>query len=115
MAHHVDHVFRDVTGWPFEGGVNPFTMSLVVYPLIVVGLLLSRSGRAGPRFWVSLAGGGALFILAIHVGPAAGDSVEDIPAQYASPLADVTALAILTLLVLALLAHCLYELRRANR
>ena len=112
-AHHVDHVLRGVTGWPLAGGFNPFTMSLIVYPAILAGLLLSRRGRAGPRFWALLAGGGAAFVLAVHVGPAAGDTVSSIPGQYGSPLADVTALAVLGAFFVFLLAHCGYEARRA--
>ena len=113
VAHHVDHVLRGVTGWPLDGGFNPFTLSLFVYPAIGAGWLLSRRGRAGPRFWALLAGGGALFVLAVHVGPAAGDSVATIPDQHASPLADVLALAVLAVFLAALVAHCVHELRRA--
>lgn len=56
IAHHVDHVVRDVTGWPLQGGFNPFSASLFVYPVILAGLLLSRRQRVGPRFWAILAG-----------------------------------------------------------
>lgn len=112
LAHHVDHVFRDVTGWPFEGGFNPFSASLVVYPVIAVGLLLSRRGRVGARFWAVLAGGGAVFVLAVHVGPWAPDSVANIPDQYDSVAADVAALAVVALFVAALVAHCAHEARR---
>jgi len=112
VSHHVDHVLRGVTGWPLAGGFNPFTMSLFAYPAIGVGLLLSRQGRAGPRFWAVLAGGGAAFILAVHIGPAAGDTVADIPDQYGSPIADVAALGVLAAFFAALVWHCLYELRR---
>ena len=115
VAHHVDHVLRDVTGWPLAGGFNPFTMSLFVYPVIALGVVLSKRGRVGPRFWAVLAGGGAAFILAVHVGPAAGDSVADIPDGYASPVADVAALAILATFLVALVAHCVYEARLARR
>ena len=115
VAHHVDHVLRGVTGWPFEGGFNPFSASLFVYPVIGAGLLLARRGRAGPRFWAPLAGGGALFILAVHVGPAAGDSVAAIPDQYDSAVAGIAALVLLGAFVAALAAHFLYEVRLARR
>src|SRR5688572_23265832 len=95
VAHHVDHVIRDVTGWPITDEFNPFSASLFVYPIIVIGLFLSRRRRAGARFWAVLAGGGALFILAVHGGPAAGDSVTAIPDQYGSPVADIAALVVL--------------------
>ena len=69
----------------------------------------------GPCVWAELAGGGALFILAVHVGPVAGDSLAKIPRQYDSVLAGVAALVALALLSCALVAHCLYELRIGAR
>jgi hypothetical protein len=115
IIHHVDHILRDVTGWPLSGGFNPFTMSLFVYPAIAVGVILSYQGRVGPLFWTILAGGGALFILAVHVGPEAGDSVTSIPGQYASPVADIVALVVLAAFFVALVAHCVYEARLMSR
>lgn len=114
LAHHVDHVFRDVTGWPLEGGFNPFSASLLAYPLILTGVVLSRRQRAGARFWTLMAGGGAAFIIAIHLGPAAADSVADIPDQYDSPLATVLSLVVLAAFSAFLVAHCLYEWRRLS-
>lgn len=114
IAHHVDHVVRGVTGWPLGGGFNPFSASLFVYPVILAGLLLSRRRRAGARFWAILAGGAAVFIAAVHVGPAAGDSVTTIPDQHGSTLAGVAALVVLVLFVAALVAHCVHELRRMS-
>lgn len=112
VAHHVDHILRNVTGWPLGGAFNPFSASLFAYPVILVGVLLSRRQRVGAPFWAVLAGGGALFILAIHVGPAAGDSVTAIPDQYGSTVADVVALVVLALFLTALVWHCAHELRR---
>ncbi len=115
LAHHVDHAVRGVTGWPLENGFNPFSASLFVYPLILIGLVLSRRHRVGARFWAALAGGGAAFILAVHVGPAAGDSVATIPEQHGSAVADVVALAVLALFLAALVAHFVLEMRRIAR
>lgn len=115
VAHHVDHILRDVTGWPLAAGLNPFSASLLVYPAIGLGVILSAAGRVGPRFWAVLAGGGAAFILVVHVGPAAGDSIEDIPSQYSSSIADVVALVVLAVFFAALAAHCVYEWRRVGR
>lgn len=37
VAHHVDHVLRDNhSGFPFKREVNPFTPSLLVYPVLLV-------------------------------------------------------------------------------
>ena len=43
LMHHVDHVLRvDHSGWPFRPDVNPFTFSLLAYPILLFALL-------GPR------------------------------------------------------------------
>lgn len=112
LVHHADHVLRSATGWPLRTGFNLFSASLFVYPVIMAGLLLSSRQRVGARFWAILAGGGALFILAVHVGPAAGDSVTTIPDQYGSTIADVAALLVLAVFLAALVFHCAYEIRR---
>lgn len=112
IAHHADHVLRSATGWPLRTGFNPFSASLFVYPVIMAGLLLSRRQRVGARFWAILAGGGALFILSVHVGPTAGDSVTAIPNQYGSTIAAVAALLVLAMFLAALVLHCAYEIRR---
>lgn len=115
VAHHVDHVVRGVTGWPFAGGFNAFSGSLFVYPVIALGVALSRRDRVGPLFWSLLAGGGALFILAVHVGPAAADDFADIPEQHDSPVAGTVALIALAAFLAALVTHAVYELRRLTR
>jgi hypothetical protein len=49
LGHHIDHVIRhNAVGWPLTGEVNAFTLSLVIYPVIITGLLLYRAGRMGP-------------------------------------------------------------------
>lgn len=111
VAHHIDHVLRGVTGWPIDGAFNPFSGSLLVYPVIAAGAWLTQRRRVGARFWALLAGAAAVFIAAVHVGPAAGDAVSDIPNQYASPIAGVVALALLAALFGGLVAHTVHELR----
>lgn len=115
LAHHGDHVLRGATGWPLRDEVNPFTYSLFVYPVIGLGVILSRLRLVGPRFWSVLSGGGALFVAAVHLGPAAGDAVGDIAGQHASPAAGVAALVLLAALVAVLVGNCAYELRLAHR
>ena len=52
LVHHIDHVIRhNAVGWPFIDQVNAFTMSLIIYPIIITGLLLYQAGRVGPGFW----------------------------------------------------------------
>jgi len=43
FLHHVDHVLRaDNSGWPFTSDVTPFTISLLVYPIVLMDFLLLR-------------------------------------------------------------------------
>jgi len=40
LVHHIDHVLRvDHSGWPFRPDVNPFTYSLLAYPVLLFALL----------------------------------------------------------------------------
>lgn len=84
-GHHVDHVVRGTqVGWPLTAEVTPFTVSLVVYPLLVLGLPLSLSGGVGPGYWLLLSGPGAVFVGAVHVGPTAVERPGEILARTAS-------------------------------
>jgi hypothetical protein len=52
LLHHTDHVLRvDHSGWPFRAEVNPFTYSLLAYPVLLFAVL------GPPRlFWLRWAG-----------------------------------------------------------
>ena len=48
FLHHLDHVLRaDNSGWPFTPDITPFTISLLVYPIVALDFLLLRD-----RPWV---------------------------------------------------------------
>lgn len=86
-GHHLDHVLRgNAVGWPLTDEVNAFTISLVVYPVIASGLLLYRAGRFGPGSWALVSGGGAVFVSAVHFGPAAAEPPELILGHYQPPV-----------------------------
>ena len=79
LGHHIDHIIRgNHVGWPLTAEVNAFTYSLGVYPLILLGLYLYRSKRVGEGYWAILSGTGAVFVAAIHFGPAAVEPPADI-------------------------------------
>jgi len=64
LIHHTDHVLRvDHSGWPFRQAVNPFTFSLLAYPILIFTLF-------GPArlFWLrwSLFLTGTAFTLWAH-------------------------------------------------
>ena len=108
LGHHLDHVLRgNHTGWPLSDDVTPFTYSLAVYPLILLGLLLSLD--AG--YWMLLSGPGALFLAAVHLGPAALEPPQDIVDPYANPVLGWLAFAWLLTLIAVLSGMFLYEAR----
>lgn len=111
-GHHVDHIVRgNHVGWPLNSEVNPFTYSLAVYPIMLIGLALYRRGKIGPGAWVFLSGGGALFIAAIHFGPGAVEPPGDIIDLYDSPILGWAAFGWLILFMISLLAATIHEFR----
>jgi hypothetical protein len=111
LAHHVDHVIRgNHVGWPITPHVNPFTYSLLIYPLIVTGLVGSLTGRAGARYWslVMLAGGGMLVFF--HLSPWAVEPPSDVILPYSNPLFGYVAFAVLLALIGVVFAGAAYSL-----
>jgi hypothetical protein len=116
VGHHVDHVIRgNNVGWPIDSEVNAFTFSLLIYPLILVGLLLYRAGRVGPGFWVFVSAGGALFVGFIHFAPAAIEPPREIVDPYDAPVLGWLALAWLMAFIGVLAFTSLYEARLQRR
>jgi hypothetical protein len=112
LVHHLDHLIRhNAVGWPLTDEVNAFTISLIVYPVIATGLLLYRAGRVGPGFWALVSGGGAVFVSAVHFGPAALEPPELILDHYEPPILGWLAFAWLAAFVAVLAITCLYETR----
>jgi hypothetical protein len=112
FTHHVDHTIRhNAVGWPLTDEVNAFTMSLIIYPIIITGLLLYRVGRVGPGFWALVSGGGAVFVSAIHFGPSAVEPPAMILDGYDSPVAGWMAFILLVTFVTVLAVTSLYETR----
>ena len=110
IGHHVDHIIRgNHVGWPLTAHLTPFTYSLGVYPLILLGLYLYRSKRVGPGYWPLLSGAGALFVAAIHFGPTAVESPSDIIALYEPRIIGWLAFAWLVIFVAVLVVNSLYE------
>lgn len=112
LGHHVDHLIRgNHVGWPVTPEVTPFTYSLGVYPVILLGLVLYQSGRVGPGYWALLSGGGALFLAAIHFGPDAIEPPADIIELYEPRIIGWFAFAWLVGLVVVLAIASLHAAR----
>ena len=100
LAHHIDHIVRgNHVGWPVVPEVTPFTYSLAIYPLVVVGFALSLTDRAGARYWsvVMVLGGGMLVFF--HLSPWAVEPPSDVILPYANPLFGYVAFAVLLCLI----------------
>jgi hypothetical protein len=75
LMHHADHVLRvDHSGWPFRPDVNPFTFSLLAYPILLFALL-------GPKrlFWARW----AVFLVGVAFTMFAHTIIESPAMQYA--------------------------------
>jgi hypothetical protein len=52
FLHHLDHVLRaDNSGWPFTPDVTPFTISLLVYPILCSTSSCCAGGRGCGWGW----------------------------------------------------------------
>ncbi len=112
LGHHIDHVIRgNNVGWPLTEQVNAFTYSLGIYPLILLGLYLYASGRVGRGYWAILSGSGAVFVAAIHFGPAAVEPPSDIINLYEPRIVGWLAFGWLVVFIVVLVVTCIYELR----
>lgn len=116
VGHHLDHAIRgNHVGWPLSAEVTPFTFSLGVYPLILLGLVLSRAEKAGPGYWLSLFGVGAVFLTAVHLGPTAIEPPRDIIDLHQAALLGWLAFVELLLFLAVLAIAFVYELHLWRR
>jgi len=105
LGHHVDHLIRgNHVGWPASPEVNAFTFSLLIYPVIVVGLYLTLSDRVGVRYWMVVAGAGLAMLAGVHFGPWAIEPPADIVDPYRPSNLGYVALAWLLVFLGVLLA-----------
>jgi hypothetical protein len=103
IAHHIDHVIRgNHVGWPIAPTVNSFTYSLLIYPIVGVGLYLSLKEYVGVRYWIVTATLGTVLLWLFHFSPWAVEPPSDVILPYANPSLGYLAFAILIGLVLSL-------------
>lgn len=113
IVHHIDHVIRgNHVGWPVTPGVNSFTYSLVIYPVIGVGLYLTVTDRVGVRYWVGTAALGTGMLWFFHLSPWAVEPPVDVILPYANPVVGYTAFAVVIALILSLLVTTGYATYR---
>lgn len=116
VGHHLDHVLRgNHVGWPLIPEVTGFTVSLLVYPLIAIGLYLTLTERTGAGYWVLLLGSIFLYVTVAHFGPWALEPPEDVVGPYGNVYVGYAALAWLLGLVGSLFAAISYTTHRLKR
>jgi hypothetical protein len=112
LAHHADHLVRgNHVGWPVTPEVNPFTYSLLIYPLVVSGFALSLTGRAGARYWTVVMTLGAGMLVFFHLSPWAVEPPGDVVLPYANPLFGYVAFAVLLALIVVVAAGAFHSAR----
>ena len=89
VLHHVDHVIRgNHVGWPVQPDLNPFTYSLLVYPLVALGLNALTRGRVWAAFWFVYGLAILALVASTHFIPALRvEPMRDIVMPYLDPLA----------------------------
>ncbi|WP_254864196.1 hypothetical protein [Halovivax gelatinilyticus] len=109
IGHHVDHVIRgNHVGWPITPEITPFTYTLAIYPLVAVGLYLTRSGRVGAGYWTILFGAIFAVVTLAHFGPVAVEPPADVVGPYEHAVVGYAALAWLVAFVATLFVATVY-------
>lgn len=110
LAHHAEHAVRGVVGWPLSDEVNPFTISLVVYPVVLLGFELTRRRKAGAPFWTVVTLASLAAVAVIHLTPFGPEPPRSVLDEYESAIAGWGALALVVALVGMLAASAVYAL-----
>lgn len=119
-SHLADHAIRgeivadhslnpewNHSGWPFTDDFTPFTPSLVIPVVFLVGAVLTLRGRLWARFWLVWAGIAAAVVVIVHFVP--GPRTETLGVIYrtyaravGNPGAGLLAAAVVFLIVAGL-------------
>ncbi len=109
-GHHIDHIIRgNHVGWPLIPEVNAFTVSLLAYPFVGLGLYLGWQNRAGVRYWMVLFFVLATMVITQHFGPNPNEPPADVIGPYESQLVGSVALGWLVVFTLVVVAALLYS------
>jgi hypothetical protein len=107
--HAVDHIIRGDVHWPLDGPSVAFVLiTVVTYGVLGLGLVLYRTQRVGPRFWVLVGLMGLAFGWLAHFSPFTDQPPAVILAAYTSRWVGGFALACLLALMLVVLSVTVY-------
>ena len=90
LLHHTDHILRgNHVGYPVIDEVNPFTFSLLVYPLLALGIYLTIRRKAWAGYWLVYGLVVLTLVVNVHFVPLPGyEAPRDIYTPYLNPYAD---------------------------
>jgi hypothetical protein len=114
VLHHVDHVVRgNHSGWPFREAVTPFTLSLLVYALLLPGIYMNVRGWVAAGWWLFTAAVALALVAFVHFlgGEEREAPIRDIYAVYDDRVWGLLALVALYGLVFSLAALFVGALR----
>ncbi len=88
-VHHTDHIVRaNHVGWPITSGINPFTFSLFVYPLLFGGAWVASRRPVSAWYWLFVSLAIAMLVTWVHfTSDPRGEQVKDLYLPYAEPSA----------------------------
>ena len=109
LGHHIDHIIRgNHIGWPVIPEINAFTYSLLIYPLVLIGLYLTLTDRVDARYWFVVATLGLGMLGSIHLGPWAIEPIHNIITPYQPSILGYIAFVWLLGLLSTLLVTTVY-------
>jgi hypothetical protein len=87
--HHLDHLIRgNHVGWPAIPEINPFTYSLLAYPLLAIGLSALTRGRVWAAYWFAYGLMALVLMGTTHfVPPFIAEPIHDVYLPYLDPYA----------------------------
>jgi hypothetical protein len=104
LGHGADHLIRGDLRWQ----LLPATIFIAIYAFLGLGLYFYLRGKAGPLFWAIAAGIGVVLGWLGHFSPFTDQTPQAIYHAYANPAAGWLAVAILSALMLSLIAMVIY-------
>ena len=82
-------------GWPLTSQVNPFTFSLILYPLLLGGIVLTLRGRVWAGYWLGVALFAFALVTTVHFRPSPGaESLDQVYGPWNNPILGGIAVAI---------------------
>ncbi|ELZ02895.1 hypothetical protein C482_04511 [Natrialba chahannaoensis JCM 10990] len=113
IGHHLDHIIRgNHVGWPLIPEVTVFTYTLLIYPVIAIGVYLTVTEQVGVRYWTIVLGGILFAVVITHFGPWATEPPQDVIDPYESVALGYAAFGWLLGLVISLAAATTYSIHR---